>query len=63
MRRGLVLAMLVLATPAWSTPKQTGPVFADFGAFVPVASDLAIPKGLKLHHIYDVTVAAAGTRR
>ena len=56
--RALLIA-LALASPAIATD---GPVFMGFGSHTPVESDLVIPKGMVLRHVYDVTAAAPGKR-
>jgi intracellular sulfur oxidation DsrE/DsrF family protein len=56
--RILALALL-LATPAFATD---GPVFMGFGSHTPVEHDVAIPKGMVLRHVYDVTAATPGKR-
>ena len=58
MMRALLIAAL-LATPALATD---GPVFKGFGAHTPVEHDVAIPKGMVLRHVYDVTAATPGKR-
>lgn len=58
MRHALLLAAL-LAGPALATD---GPVFMGFGSHTPVEHDVAIPKGMVLRHVYDVTAAAPGKR-
>jgi intracellular sulfur oxidation DsrE/DsrF family protein len=55
--RALLIAALV-ASPALATD---GPVFKGFGSHTPVEHDVAIPKGMVLRHVYDVTRAAPGT--
>jgi intracellular sulfur oxidation DsrE/DsrF family protein len=55
--RALLIAAL-LASPALATD---GPVFKGFGSHTPVEHDVAIPKGMVLRHVYDVTRAAPGT--
>lgn len=57
--RAVLLAVL-LATPALAAEAQGGPVFAGFGKHTPVEHDVAIPKGMVLRHVYDVTAAAPG---
>ena len=54
--RALLIAVL-LAAPAAATD---GPVFKGFGTHTPVEHDVAIPKGMVLRHVYDVTKAAPG---
>ncbi len=58
---GLVLALLLpVAAAAQPAPPAmtTGPVFADFGAVATIESDLPVPAGMMLRHVYDVTEAA-----
>jgi intracellular sulfur oxidation DsrE/DsrF family protein len=57
--RAMVLAAL-LAAPVLAAEPQGGPVFAGFGKHTPVAHDVAIPRGMVLRHVYDVTGAAPG---
>ena len=57
--RQLLPLLVLLASPALAAE---GPVFRDFGSYVPVESDLVIPKGTVLRHVYDVTAAAHGKR-
>jgi intracellular sulfur oxidation DsrE/DsrF family protein len=57
--RALLIAAL-LAAPAVAAEPQGGPVFAGFGKHTPVEHDVAIPKGMVLRHVYDVTKAAPG---
>lgn len=54
--RALLIAVL-LAAPAAATD---GPVFKGFGTHTPVEHNVAIPKGMALRHVYDVTKAASG---
>jgi intracellular sulfur oxidation DsrE/DsrF family protein len=54
--RALLIAVL-LAAPAAATD---GPVFKGFGTHTPVEYNVAIPKGMVLRHVYDVTKAAPG---
>ena len=54
--RALLIAVL-LAAPAAATD---GPVFKGFGTHTPVEHNVAIPKGMVLRHVYDVTKAAPG---
>ena len=54
--RALLIAVL-LAAPAAATD---GPVFKGFGTHTPVEHNVAIPKGMVLRHVYDVTKAASG---
>lgn len=63
--RALALSLaLLIAAPALAAPAAvTGPVFTDFGAYVPIASDLVIPPGTVLRHVYDVTAAAPAGQR
>jgi intracellular sulfur oxidation DsrE/DsrF family protein len=56
--RALIFAAL-LSTPALATD---GPVFVGFGSHTPVEHDVAIPRGMVLRHVYDVTAAAPGKR-
>lgn len=56
--RALLIAGL-LAAPALASD---GPVFMGFGSHTPVEHDVAIPKGMVLRHVYDVTAAAPGKR-
>lgn len=58
MRAFLIAALL--ASPALAAEPQGGPVFAGFGKHTPVEHDVAIPKGMVLRHVYDVTKAAPG---
>ena len=58
MRRALLLLAL-LASPAAAID---GPVFKGFGTHTPVEHDVAIPKGMVLRHVYDVTAATPGKR-
>ena len=58
MRRTL-FCLVLFASPAWATD---GPVFRDFGSHTPVESDLAIPRGMVLRHVYDVIPASPGKR-
>lgn len=58
MMRAFVIAAL-LGAPALATD---GPVFIGFGTHTPVEHDVAIPKGMALRHVYDVTAAAPGKR-
>ena len=57
--RRLILALALLTTPALATD---GPVFMGFGSHTPVEHDVAIPKGMVLRHVYDVTAASPGKR-
>jgi intracellular sulfur oxidation DsrE/DsrF family protein len=57
-KRLLLLAAL-LGAPALATD---GPVFMGFGSHTPVEADLAIPRGMVLRHVYDVTAATPGKR-
>jgi intracellular sulfur oxidation DsrE/DsrF family protein len=59
MTRWIALVALLLAGPAQATD---GPVFMGFGSHTPVEADLALPKGLVLRHVYDVTRATPGQR-
>lgn len=54
--RALLIAVL-LAAPAAATD---GPVFKGFGTHTPVEHNVAIPKGMALRYVYDVTKAASG---
>ncbi|OYZ14735.1 MAG: hypothetical protein B7Y35_13655 [Sphingomonadales bacterium 28-64-96] len=54
--RALLIAVL-LAAPAAATD---GPVFKGFGTHTPVEHNVAIPKGMVLRHVYDVTKAVPG---
>jgi intracellular sulfur oxidation DsrE/DsrF family protein len=54
--RALLIAVL-LAAPAAATD---GPVFKGFGTHTRVEHNVAIPKGMALRHVYDVTKAASG---
>jgi intracellular sulfur oxidation DsrE/DsrF family protein len=56
--RALLIAAL-LATPALATD---GPVFKGFGTHTQVEHDVAIPKGMVLRHVYDVTAATPAKR-
>lgn len=56
--RTLLIAIL-LATPAFATD---GPVFLGFGSHTPVEHDVAMPRGMVLRHVYDVTAATPGKR-
>ncbi len=58
MRAALLIAALI-AAPAAATD---GPVFKGFGTHTPVETDVAIPKGMVLRHVYDVTAATPGKR-
>jgi intracellular sulfur oxidation DsrE/DsrF family protein len=51
------LIAVLLAAPAAATD---GPVFKGFGTHTPVEHNVAIPKGMALRHVYDVTKAASG---
>jgi len=55
-----VLIAALLASPALAAEPTGGPVFAGFGRHTPVEHDVAIPKGMMLRHVYDVTAAAPG---
>lgn len=57
--RALLIAAL-LAAPAFAAEPQGGPVFAGFGKHTPVEHNVAIPRGMVLRHVYDVTKAAPG---
>lgn len=57
--RALLLMAALIAVPAAATD---GPVFKGFGTHTPVDFDVAIPKGMVLRHVYDVTAAAPGKR-
>jgi intracellular sulfur oxidation DsrE/DsrF family protein len=58
MKHVLLLAAM-LAGPALAVD---GPVFMGFGTHTPVEHDVAIPKGMVLRHVYDVTAATPGKR-
>ncbi|MFZ4110635.1 MAG: DsrE family protein [Polymorphobacter sp.] len=58
MKRLLLLAAL-FSGPALATD---GPVFIGFGSHTPVETDIVIPKGTVLRHVYDVTAASPGKR-
>jgi intracellular sulfur oxidation DsrE/DsrF family protein len=55
--RAALIALALLASPAAAAD---GPVFKGFGSHTPVPFDVAIPKGMVLRHVYDVTKAAPG---
>jgi intracellular sulfur oxidation DsrE/DsrF family protein len=57
--RALTIALALLASPAAAIE---GPVFTGFGSHTPVEHDVAIPKGMVLRHVYDVTAATPGKR-
>jgi len=54
--RALLIAVLLAAQAA----ATDGPVFKGFGTHTPVEHNVAIPKGMALRHVYDVTKAASG---
>ncbi len=58
--RATLIALALLASPALAAEPQGGPVFAGFGKHTPVEHNVAIPKGMVLRHVYDVTKAAPG---
>ncbi|WP_353215998.1 DsrE family protein [Sandarakinorhabdus sp.] len=59
MIRAFLVVAVMLASPVLATD---GPVFTGFGTHTPVEHDVAIPKGMVLRHVYDVTGATPGKR-
>ncbi|WP_310497998.1 DsrE family protein, partial [Sandarakinorhabdus sp.] len=55
--RALWLLAALIASPALATD---GPVFMGFGSHTPVETDVVIPRGMVLRHVYDVTKATPG---
>lgn len=59
MMMAVLLAVPAAAQEAPRLPAQvSGPVFPNNGSYYPIASDLVIPKGTVLRHVYDVNPGA-----
>lgn len=65
MNRHLLLTLVLLAAPAGAQTAafHPGPVFPDMAPIATIASDMPIPAGTVLKHVYDTSAASPpGTR-